>query len=88
MQGDKVIVRAFGNEPLVRVVWENTDSAVCVTTESEYRRSLSGADDITFLGFPLGDVYRFDRKALVDLEKNFKQPSAWARLKTWNENGG
>ncbi len=63
MKGDRVIVRAFGDEALVRRVWQVNGQAVYVTDDLNFRRLEAGADAPFAIGFPREDVFRYDAGA-------------------------
>lgn len=66
MKGDLVIVRAFGDEALVRRVWDENDKGVWVTNDAEFEllsNSKGGIEPL--LGFPRRDVFRFDPDLLM-----------------------
>ncbi|MGO9622447.1 MAG: hypothetical protein ACLPT6_13705 [Desulfobaccales bacterium] len=60
MQGDMVIVRAFGGEPLVRRIWEEAGRGVYITTDTIFENLLAGDTKIQPVGFPREDVFKFD----------------------------
>jgi hypothetical protein len=66
MKGDKVIVRAFRNKPLVRRVWEVTPEAVFICSEENYQTLASGKDGLLPVGFPREYVYRYNAKINLD----------------------
>lgn len=79
-RGDTVVVRAYGEEPLVRRVWEWTDEAVFVCNEEYYQALASGSNEWLCVGFPRRDVFQvpmFDL-ALLSVDK-----SLWSNLKLW-----
>jgi hypothetical protein len=83
MQGEKVIVRAFGGEPLIRLVWEAGPEVVYICTEEGYKKLMAREKWIP-LGFPQEDVFSYD-PVLVDvlLEQWARDPSLWERLTIW-----
>ena len=70
MQGDYVIVRAFGGVPLIRRVWEEDERGVYVTDDSHLERLLAGDPEIhpPLAGFPREDVFRYDAKLAASIE--------------------
>lgn len=76
MKGDKVIVRAFKDRPLVRRVWEVTEDAVFICSEENYKVLTSGEDGLLPVGFPREYVYRYNAK--IDLNN-----ITWNQLNTY-----
>ena len=67
MQGDKVIVRAYGDRPLVRRVWEVSSGAVFICSEENYKALVNGQEGLEPVGFPKEYVYKYTPK--IDLGK-------------------
>jgi hypothetical protein len=59
MKGDKVIVRTFGNKPVVCKVWEVTPQVVAVCSPENYERLSSGKDGLWPVGILREDVYQY-----------------------------
>jgi len=74
MKGDKVIVRSFGDKPLVRMVWEITSSAVFICTEENFSALSRGNNGLWPVGFPKECVYRYNPKI------NLNAPIVWDQL--------
>ena len=55
MRGQLVMVKSFTG-PLVRRVWDATDSAVIAVPEEIFAK-LQGGEEIDLVGFPPQDVY-------------------------------
>jgi hypothetical protein len=70
MKGEQVIVRAYGNQPLVRRVWGEGKKVIYITNDSN-----DGP-----IGFPRGDVFKYDQNA-VNLIKD--KQCDWSKLKPW-----
>jgi hypothetical protein len=62
MKGDTVIVRSFGDKPLVRRVWEVTSEIVFICSEENYNVLSSGKEGLLPVGFPREYVYRYNPK--------------------------
>jgi len=73
MRGEKVIVKAYGNKPLVRLVWSINSAVVFVTDNTGYRLMETESEATSIIGFPQEDVFKYDPA----LEKIIGQP-------TWN----
>jgi hypothetical protein len=59
MRGERVLVRAFKNQPLVRVVWDVSKRLVYVTDEVQYQRLLAGQAALDPVGIPVEDIFRY-----------------------------
>lgn len=68
MQGDAVIVRAYGGVPLVRRVWDENERVVYITNDSRLKQMLAGDTEIWPVGFPREDVFKFDQELASQLE--------------------
>jgi hypothetical protein len=60
MQGQTVIVRAFGDELLVRKVWSVGQTVVYVTDEKNYDLLISDRPGVVPIGIPYSDVFKYD----------------------------
>jgi hypothetical protein len=77
MKGEKVIVRSYGNKPLVRRVWEVTPKVVFICSEENYQALSNGKDGLLPVGFPREYVYRYNPK--IDISKQV----SWDKLTTY-----
>ena len=85
MKGETVIVRAYGNEPLVRRVWSCDEDVVFICTEENYLALESGHDALNPVGFLRNDVFEYDARRLKQLQLNYKtRPELWLKLMPWN----
>jgi hypothetical protein len=83
MRGEKVIVRAFGGEPLVRIVWAVDSGVVYICHDEGYQKLTAGEAWIP-VGFPHEDVFRYDEETLARLLDQWRDnPSIWADLRVW-----
>lgn len=91
MRGQKVIVRAAGNKPLVRLVWESDKEKVYIGSDESYKRLSSLPEGVYLptcfpIGFPRDCVFCYDEgefgRFLLALKKD---SSAWNSLKVWSE---
>jgi hypothetical protein len=80
MRGDLVIVRAYGDEALVRRVWEENSNAVFITDDTNLKLLLSGSDALQPIGFPKEDVFKYDQMVANTIKNN---KCDWSRLKPW-----
>lgn len=79
MKGDKVIVRSFGNKPLVRRVWEVAQDVVFICSEENYIALSSGKAGLLPVGFPKEFVFRYNPKQDAVLNT----PNVWNRLELY-----
>lgn len=85
MRGEKVIVRAFDGEPLVRLIWEVSQKAVYICSEEGYQRLLAGEPWLP-IGFPKNDVFQYDPVVAERLKQNWHDdPSTWEDVPLWEE---
>ena len=63
MKGDQVIVRAFGDVPLVRRVWQADAHAVYITDDMTLAKLEKGEDAPFPIGFPREDVFAYESDA-------------------------
>ena len=84
MQGEKVIVRALGDQPLVRRIWTASEKAVYICSEENYRLLIKGQLGLWPVGFPPEDVYQYDPQveSLLGGATEFEQ-ALWERLIPW-----
>jgi len=74
MKGDKVIVRTFGNKPVVCRVWESDSEIVAVCSPQNFDTLVKGEEGLWPVGFPRKDVYLYN--PTVDL----KSKTVWSKL--------
>jgi len=77
MKGQKVIVRAYGNVPLVRRVWDANYKTVYVLEESEYQKLLAGLKAYDPVGFPVKDAFEYSEGLLLS------DVIDWSKLVKW-----
>lgn len=83
MRGDKVIVRSFGNRPLVRRVWGADEHGVYISAEGEYQKLSRGEEALSPVGFPREDVFSFDPELAAVMELDDGALMDWGRLSRW-----
>jgi len=76
MKGDKVVVRAYGDEPKIVRVWEVTQTTVFICSEENYEILSRGKDGLLPVGFPKECVFRYNPKQNTILNT----PSIWNEL--------
>ncbi len=77
MRGEMVLVRAFGDVPLVRRVWEAGESTVYITDDEQLGKHIAGLCMLPPIGFPREDVFRFSPD--IHLDSNVK----WEEMQRW-----
>ena len=80
MKGDLVIARSFGQEPIVRRVWDSTPDIVYICPDERYILLNEGAANLQPVGFPRQDIFEYEESVLKELTTD---PSAWNRLNKW-----
>jgi hypothetical protein len=84
MRGDKVIVRSFGDRPLVRRVWSANEHGVYISAEQEFEKLTRGEEALSPVGFPREDVFEFDPEVAATAERaNGPDQFDWGRLNLW-----
>lgn len=78
MKGDKVIVRAFRNKALVRIVWEVVSDVVFICSEENYNALSNGKNGLLPVGFPREYVYRYNPKIDLSTQVQWDKLSAYA----------
>jgi hypothetical protein len=71
MRGEKIIVRAWGDRPLVRVVWDICDQTVLVTNEEGLVLLENGAEAPMPIGFRFCDVFIYDEDRVEKIMKAY-----------------
>lgn len=83
MRGERVIVRSFGDRPLVRRVWAADEHSVYISAEGEYQKLSRGEEALLPVGFPREDVFRFDPAIAAEVERDEDRMTDWGRLIQW-----
>jgi hypothetical protein len=85
MQGEKVIVRAFEKEPLVRYIWAVFPDVIYICSEEGYQKLMAG-EEWRPVGFPREDVFQYDPGNGDALSENWRHdPCFWEHLTRWKE---
>jgi hypothetical protein len=79
MKGDRVIVRAYGDVPLVRRVWGADENAVYVTDEATMAKLSRGADGPFPIGFPREDVFHYEPEVAARIGRGLWDWSSLSR---------
>lgn len=73
MRGDLVIVRSYGNVPLIRRVWDEDDCAVYITNDEQLQLLIEVKEALKPIGFPREDVFKYDPKLASSMDGLFKK---------------
>jgi len=79
--GTFVVVRAFGDEALVRRLWSENDSVVWIYDDEQFVRRTEGKPTCEPMGFPIEDVYVFNPQK--DSLTALHEPNWWEKLRPW-----
>ncbi len=69
----KAIVRAFGDEPLLRYAALSEDGVVMVRSERSYRAWETGEGEGNWIGWPRQDVFKYEKQSLQQLQQLFSR---------------
>ena len=87
MRGEKVLVRAYGDRPLVRVIWDwdPREDVVYITDEDGLVKLLSGDDGPLPIGFHRDDVFLFDIQGVKAVQQEYATGGQvnWSHLHQW-----
>jgi hypothetical protein len=83
-RGDRVVVRAYGDTPLIRRVWEVTEQAVYIHNEENYRKHAKGIATVDPVGLRREDVFIYDPATFPKGCTGMPQDDAfWAQLQRY-----
>lgn len=68
MRGTIVIARDYSGSPLVRRIWETGGRLIYLSEESQFQQLSTGQVGLIPVGFPVEDVFAYDREAIKMLE--------------------
>ncbi len=84
MRGDLVIVKAYGEKPLIRRIWNSNENVVYITNDEQFQLLIAGKDAIEPIGFPREDVFKYDQKLATSMERlHHNKKWDWNKLKSW-----
>lgn len=87
MRGETVIVRAYGNEPLLRKVWDADNEVVFICSDENFDALTAGRPALNPVGFHRQNVFHYDPKVFAALVKKPMDLSMWKRLRHGDEEG-
>ncbi len=68
----KVIVKAYGDRPLVRYALKRNDGIVMVKSEKSFQEFQGDIDDMDWIGWPENDVYLYQEERYNKLNDLYK----------------
>ena len=80
MEGDMVVVRAFGGEPKISRVWKIGNGFIFVCSEANYQTLRSGKRGLWPVGIPNEDVFQYNPKHDNILKNWRNDPHLWEHL--------
>lgn len=78
MRGDTVLARAYGGEPLRRVVWDRRQDKIMLINPDYYEEAIR-LGEVRSIGFPEEDVFTYDELLHDQLREAFDR-SSWPDL--------
>jgi hypothetical protein len=57
-RGRQVLIKAYGEQQLQRIVWADVGKGLLLTTEREYNRAIKENTEPISVGFPKDDLIR------------------------------
>ena len=83
MRGQKVIVRGYGGECQVCIVWAVGESAIAVCSEEIFARLLSGKTQVQPVEVRSSDVFEFDPVGVTRVKHKESEEIDWSLFKPW-----
>lgn len=83
MRGDNVLVRAYGDRPLERAVWEVENGKVYISRLDLMEQC--ERQEACPMGFPKGDVFLFDERLYKRLESAYNRKDKRNLAGIWSE---
>lgn len=81
MRGDFVIVRAFGDIPLIRRLWDEDNNGVYITNDEQFQLLIDGKEALEPIGFPREDVFKYDPELASTIDRLVKSKKwDWNKL--------
>jgi hypothetical protein len=79
LRGQAVVVRTFGEFPVVRRLW-GIEDGLALVVEDQWFQAVSAGDLTWAVAVPLSDVFRYDPRVLMEPGKPYYGWDALARL--------
>lgn len=86
-RGDKVIVKAYKGEPLVRVVWEENNGGLLLCREEEFKEAEHDKRDAIGSGFPECDVFPYKESWYKELRNTYMSGDTSELFRVWENTG-
>ena len=85
MRGQYVLLRAFGNKPIVRRIWDVTEDTVYIVSAENFERLTADLSGLWPVAFPRSDVFHYD-ESLASLCNDGRPltDEAWAQMQLWS----
>jgi hypothetical protein len=84
MRGDFVIVRAFGNIPLIRRLWDEDNHYIYITNDEQFQLLTNNYEALEPIGFPTEDVFKYDQELAESMEDMVREGKwNWDALVPW-----
>lgn len=84
MRGDLVIVRAYGNVPLIRRVWDENDCTVYIINDEQLQLLMKGKEALEPVGFPREDVFKYNPELAASMDQLYKDGKwDWDKLRSF-----
>lgn len=74
MRGDIVIIRTYGDIPLIRRVWdEDGNDIIYITNDEQFQLLIDGKEALEPIGFPRRDVFKYDPELTSFMDRLYKE---------------
>ena len=80
----RAILRACGDEPLLRYVSKREDGIIMVKSDRTMQRLESGIGGNDWIGWPMKDVYPYNPSTLEMLSRLYSEEKNAELIKAWN----
>ncbi len=81
MRGEIIIVRAYGDKPLIRRIWTIGKNVIYITNDEQFQLLTEGKKALEPIGFPVEDVFKYD----PEIAKSINKRCDWHKLKLWKD---
>lgn len=80
----RAILRACGDEPLLRYVSRREDGTIMVRNERTMQMLENGIENNDWIGWPMKDVYPYNPSTLEVLSRLFREGREAELIRAWN----
>lgn len=74
MRCQVVLCKEFTGVLIVRVVWDAIDGLVLIHNNEQFSKRMSGKPYLDPVGFPVGDVFKYDEALLAESQEKGIDP--------------